>query len=231
MGQLKGYSLNEASQKKIEKLNYEFCEELKGQIAKETFAEKVLAADTKNRKVYFITKKKEVHGVVSFAIRDYKADDFVVEQKSKINMALGTKDVENVEAYELDNLYLTEDLKTKEDAIREICFSHLKEGIGNKENSKVKAFIWGDNVLIDNTIGKSDSSSIATDLAIGLCIGMALGELLFDNLALGMSVGMCIGLLIGASNYSIGKKREKTAADEVAAQKDEVNSEDSSSDK
>lgn len=199
MSRLRGYDYRKVSLKKLRKDKYVLSSEIEMQVGREDLKIQMKNALSNNGSVYFISRKKEVCGVVIIKYEKDMALDFEIEEE--------TDECEKAmiaNAYVLESLYLSEDLKSKDEIIRKDLSEELKE-VAAWGDLGVKVIIWGEHVIADKTIGKTGESAIG----IGMCFGMSVGMMFgvpFDNIGIGMCIGMSIGMLLGTAYYSSAKK-------------------------
>lgn len=199
MSGLRGYDYSKVTLKKIMKDKYILSSEIEMQVERENLKTQMKNALSNNGSVYFISRKKEVCGVVIIKYEKDMALDFEIEEE--------TDECEKAmiaNAYVLESLYLSEDLKSKDEIIRKDLSEELKE-VAAWGDLGVKVIIWGEHMITDKTIGKTSESAIA----IGMCFGMSVGMMFgvpFDNIGIGMCIGMSIGMLLGTAYYSSAKK-------------------------
>lgn len=227
MAGLKGYSYSDISLKKIQKDKYVLSSDIMAKIGRDELKSQMTDILSNNGKVYFISRKKEVRGVVIMKFEKHLASEFELEDdkaqtEEKKTDDFGTKVMDKAvevglknkketdkavaaNAYELEALYLSEELTGKEDVIRNDLLDDLKSAAAFS-NLEIKVIIWGENIIADKTIGKAGESAIG----IGMCFGLAVGVLYgmaTDNLSLGMCLGVSIGMLLGTAYYGSAKRR------------------------
>lgn len=215
MAKLKGYNYSKISTNKIKKNKYILSPEIEKQMNRDDLNAQMQTALSNSGLVYFISRKKEICGVVIVKYANYQTSDFELEKDAKKasqpleTIANNTKQdakALTTYAYELDSLYLTSDLKDKEPCIMSDCMELLKEA-AIFGNLGVKLIIWGDNMIADKTIGQSSSSALSIGMCFGVAIGAAFGLLLLDNLALGMCLGISVGMGLSATYYAGARKK------------------------
>ena len=236
LGWLRGYDYSNVSLKKIQKDKYILSSEIEMQVGREDLKTQMKDALSNHGKVYFISRKKEVFGVVIIKYEKHMALDFQIEEETderqdeqkqadKFGTIVMNKAVEfeanhqietgkgkqkerekamTANAYVLESLYLSEDLKSKDEKIRKDLSEELKE-VAAWGDLGVKVIIWGEHMITDKTIGKTSESAIAIGMCLGMSVGMMFG-VAFDNIAIGMCIGMSIGLALGTAYYSSAKK-------------------------
>lgn len=215
MAKLKGYNYSKISTNKIKKNKYILSPEIEKQMNRDNLNAQMQTALANSGLVYFISRKKEICGVVIVKYTNYQVSDFELEKdttkasKPPKTIAKNTKQdakALSTYAYELDSLYLTSDLKEKEQFIMSDCMELLKEA-AIFGSLGVKLIIWGDNVIADKTIEQSSSSALSIGICFGVAIGAAFGLLLFDNIALGMCLGISVGMALSATYYAGARKK------------------------
>lgn len=249
MSGLRGYDYSKVSLKKVQKDKYILSSEIEVQVEREELKTQMNNALSNNGIVYFISRKKEVCGVVIIKYEKHMALDFEIEEKTDelqdkkkqaegfgtivMNKAvefeakhqIGTekgKQKENekamtANAYVLESLYLSKDLKSKAEIIEKDLLEELKEAAAYNDLG-VKVIIWGENIIADKTIGKTSESAISIGMCLGMSVGMMFG-VVFDNIAIGMCLGMSIGMALGAAYYGSAKKKAlKEQKDEESQQ-------------
>jgi len=249
MSDLRGFNYSNVSLRKIQKDKYILSKELELQISRTELKKKMVAVLDNNGKVYFICKKKEVCGVVVVRYEKHFASEFEFEGKSSETKDMGTVMIEGAihvedvlqdklgtekskkkyaeqkqtaNAYVLEGLYLTEELKAKDKIIMFDIIDELKE-VAAMNDLCVKVIIWGDTIVADKTIGKiggNESSAISIGVCLGMCFGAMFGTI-SGNLSLGICIGISIGCAIGAGFYGSAKlkkmdivNKEKTSENE-----------------
>ena len=239
---MRGYDYSNVSLKKIQKDKFILSPEIEAKVARNKLKIQIEKVLSDNGRVYFISRKKEVCGVVVIKYEKHLASDFELENEKKderqdkqnqideMGTTIMNKAIEfdakyqirtkkgkererekamTANAYVLESLYLSEDLKSKETIIMKDLLEMLKEAAAYNDLG-VKVIIWEENIIADKTIGKTSESAIG----IGMCLGMALGMMfgvMFDNSPTGMCIGMCIGMSIGmayGTNYYSSAKKQ-----------------------
>lgn len=199
MSGLRGYDYRKVSLKKLRKDKYILSSEIEMQVGRENLKIQMKNALSNHGSVYFISRKKEVCGVVIIKYEKDMALDFEIEEETDEREKAMTAN-----AYVLESLYLSEDLKLKDEIIRKDLSEELKE-VAAWGDLGVKVIIWGEHMITDKTIGKTGESAIGIGMCLGMFVGMMFG-VVFDNIAIGMCIGMSIGMLLGTAYYSSAKK-------------------------
>jgi len=244
MADLKGYGYKSVSNAILRKNNYVLNEELVHLLDREGLNMRIHKSVSEGGKAYFVMKKKEVCGIIVIDYKKYYASDFVADENNEIKKSIGDKMMESAVriednsaaifgqknkakedekkklafAYELSELYLTDDLKSKEKIVMYDIMDILKEAAAFND-SGVKVIIWGETIVADKTLGKVGSNAMSIGVSLGMCLGAAFGGLVYLNhgdtskFALCISFGMLIGLSIGTAYYNYSVKMDK-ASDE-----------------
>lgn len=235
MSDLRGFNYSNVSLRKVQKDKFVLAKELEQQISRDELKKKMVAVLNSNGKVYFICKKKEVCGIVIVRYEKHLASEFEfeIDGKSSATKDMGTVMIESAihvedalqdklgtekskkkyaeqkqtaNAYVLEDLFMSEELKAKDKIIMYDIIDVLKE-VAAMNDLCVKVIIWGDTIVADKTIGKiggNESSAISIGMCLGMCFGAAFGTIL-GNLSLGIGIGISIGCAIGAGFYGSAK--------------------------
>ena len=220
--ELKKYDYRDITKRKLENNKLALHKDIENQIHFEQLKEHLYEILENKGKVYFITKNKQIYGVVTIMLELHTITDFeldfpnarqttekIMDELLKINSKVSSKKdaIEKVNAYALENIYLAKDLEECEYAIKTDIMQLLKEA-SVFNDLHIKAIIWKDEILIDKTIGKTNESSIGIGMCFGMCFGLLFG-VVFDNIAFGMLIGMGLGMALGATYFSSGKNKNK----------------------
>ena len=80
---MKGYGYSKVSLKKIHKDNYTLSPEIEKQVGRDALKNQIQNVLSDNGRVYFISRKKEVCGVVIIKYEKHLASDFELEDEKK----------------------------------------------------------------------------------------------------------------------------------------------------
>lgn len=202
MSHMRGYDYSDVPLKKIQKDKFILSSEIEAQVTRNELKNQIEKVLSNNGRVYFISRKKEVCGVVIIKYEKHLASDFELETEKKDERQDEKSMTAN--AYVLESLYLNEDLKSKDMIIMKDLLEELKEAAAFHDLG-VKVIIWKETIIADKTIGKTSESAIAIGMCLGMSVGMMFG-VVFDNIGIGMCLGMSIGMLLGATYYGSSKK-------------------------
>lgn len=234
MSDLRGFNYSNVTLRKVKKNEFVLSQELEQQVSRDELKRKICSVLNNNGKVYFISKKKVVCGVAIIRYEKHLASELELEEGAKneakdmgttmiegaiylentLQEKFGTKKSkkkyterkQTANAYILDVLYLTEELKSRDKIIMYDLIDELKEAAAMNDLC-VKVIIWGDTIVADKTVGKiggSESSAISIGICLGICLGASLGTI-FGNISLGICIGISVGCAIGAGFYGTAK--------------------------
>lgn len=226
MSVLKGYNYCNVSLKKLQKEKFILSSEIEAQITRNELKGQMENILTNNGRVYFISRKKEVCGVVIVRYEKHLASDFEFETEKADEEQAGQSQTDEIgtsimeQAVEFEAKHQIGKKKGKENAQEKVMTAnayvlealYLNEDMKSKDMMIMQDLVeelkeaatfndLGVKVIIWNdTIIKDKTIGKTSESAmeIGICIGLALG-FLFGLMFDNVGFGMCIGLAVGVT--------------------------------
>lgn len=199
MVELKGVNYKDVSIKFIIKAELNLSNEIEEKISKDALVEKCKNSLQEKGKVYFVTKKRLICGVVFLKRKIYEAGDF---SSKEADNTFDPK--QETPTMELDELFLTQELQTKEKLIMSDIIDLLKDYIIFHDN-KIKAIIWNENVLVNKSLGKDRKKYDIVCIIIGAFIGCIFGIALLEDILLGLGLGALFGMFYSSLFFVVAQ--------------------------